>query len=123
MARTALTVVDLAPNSSIADPAGNAVDVANGHILTPPAGMAFEEFYLEINSTFAGAKNWTVKAGANPPALAAGQGDLVVSINAAVKLLGPFTSARFMQADGSLWLDAEAASTGTIKAFHLPRTA
>lgn len=121
MARTALTLTTLAPNSSVADAAGNAVDPANGHILAGP--IAHEEIYLEINSTFAGAKNFTVKAGKNPPALEAGQGDLVVAINAAIKLLGPFTSGRFIQQDGSLWVDVEAAATGTIKAFRVPRTA
>jgi hypothetical protein len=123
MARTALTVTALSPNSSVADPAGNAVDVANGHVLTPTGEQCLEEFYLEVNQTFAGAKNITIKAGANPPALSAGQGDLVVSINAAIKLIGPFTSARFAQADGSLYVDLEAGTTGTIKAIHVPRTA
>lgn len=123
MARTALTLTALAPNSSIADAAGNAVDPTNGHTLALTGEQSLEEIYLEINSTFAGAKNFTVKAGVYPPALSAGQGDLVVSINNAVRLLGPFTSARFAQADGSLYVDAEAGATGTIKAFHVPRTA
>lgn len=120
MARTAVTVTELSANSSVADPAGNAVDPTNGHIIS---GVPLEELMLEINSTFAGSKNFTVKAGVNPPADAAGQGDLVVAINAAVRLIGPFSSARFIQADGSLWLDVEAAATGTIKAIHVPRTA
>lgn len=123
MARTALTVTKLAANSSVADPAGNAVDPTNGHVLTLPEDATLEEIFLEINSTFAGSKNFTVKAGANPPALEAGQGDLIVAINAAVRLVGPFTSGRFMQAGGSLWVDVEAAATGTIKAIHLPREA
>lgn len=121
MARTLLTVTELVANSSVADPAGNAVDVANGHYV--PGSTPLEELYLEVNLTFAGAKNVTIKAGANPPALSAGQGDLVVAINNAVKLIGPFSSARFAQADGSLQVDLEAASTGTIKAIHVPRTA
>lgn len=120
MARTAVTVTELTANSSVADPAGTALDPTNGHIIS---GVPLEELMLEIDSTFAGAKNFTVKAGANPPADAAGQGDLVVSINAAVRLFGPFTSARFIQADGSLWLDAETGATGTVKAIHVPRTA
>lgn len=120
MARTAVTVTKLAENSSVADPAGNAVDPTNGHIVSD---VPLEELFLEINSTFAGAKTFTVKAGKNPPALEAGQGDLVVSINAAVRLLGPFTSGRFVQADGSLWLDVEAGATGTVKALHVPREA
>jgi hypothetical protein len=120
MARTALTVNTTTPNGSIADPAGNAVDTANGHILS---GVELEEIVLRIDSTFAGAKNFTIKAGANPPALEAGQGDLVVAINAAKKFVGPFTSGRFAQADGSLWIDVEAAATGTITAFRVKRNA
>lgn len=121
MARTALTVTELVPNGQIADPAGNAVDPANGHIINEP--INFEELYLEINSTFAGAKTFTIKAGAYPPALSSGQGDLVITLNAAIGRCGPFTSARFKQADGSMWIDVAAGATGTIKAIHVPRTA
>lgn len=123
MARTALTLTKLTANGSVADPAGNAVDVANGHVLTLPAGATLEEIMLEVNLTFAGAKNVTIKAGSNPPALEAGQGDLVVAINNAVRLIGPLTSGRFLQAGGLLFVDLEAAATGTIKAIRLPREA
>jgi hypothetical protein len=120
MARTAVTVTTLTANDDTANPAGDAVDPTNGHIIS---GVPLEELVLEINSTFAGAKTFTVKAGANPPAEMAGQGDITVSLNAVVGRVGPFTSARFAQADGSLWLDVAAAATGTVKAFHIPRTA
>lgn len=120
MARTAVTVTTLGPNANTADPAGNAVDPTNGHIIS---GVPLEELVLEIDSTFAGAKTFTVKAGANPPAEMAGQGDLAVSLNAVVGRIGPFTSARFAQSDGSLYLDVAASATGTVKAFRIPRTA
>ena len=126
MARTAIPTTELVANSNVADPAGTNVDPTNGHIIAVaagPAGAQLEELHLEINSTFAGAKTFTIKAGANPPALAAGQGDLVVSLNAAVGHVGPFSSSRFAQKDGSLWIDVQAGATGTIKAFHVPRTA
>jgi hypothetical protein len=122
MARTPVTVVEMVPNAQIADPAGTNVDPANGHIVTMPLG-GIEELYLEINSTFAGAKTFTIKAGKNPPALAAGQGDLVVTLNAQVGIVGPLTSMRFAQQDSSIWIDVAAAATGTIKAIHMPRTA
>lgn len=126
MARTPIPTTELVVNSNIADPAGTAVDPTNGHVVAVaggPAGAQLEEIYLVINSTFAGAKVFTIKAGANPPALAAGQGDLTVSLNAAVGLVGPFSSSRFAQKDGSLNIDVAAAATGTIKAIHVPRTA
>lgn len=122
MARTPVTVVEMVPNSNIADPAGTAVDPANGHVITQTIG-GLEELYIEINSTFAGVKTFTFKAGANPPALSAGQGDLVVSLNAAIGIVGPLSSARFAQKDGTLQIDVAAAATGTIKAIHMPRTA
>jgi hypothetical protein len=120
MARTAIPVSDLTPNAAFADPAGTAVDPANDHVIT---GVQPEELVLRIVSTFAGAKLFEVKAGVSPPALEAGQGDLDVSINAATRWLGPFTSGRFSQADGSIFVDVEAAATGTITAFRVPRTA
>jgi hypothetical protein len=121
MARTAIPVTELTPNASIANPAGTAVDTANGHSIVGSSPL--EELYLVIAATFAGAKNYTIKAGANPPALEAGQGDLVIAINNTTKLVGPFTSGRFAQKDGSLNVDVEAGATGTIAAIHVPRTA
>lgn len=120
MARTAITVTNLTANAVTADPAGTDVDPTNGHIVS---GVPLEELMLEIDSTFAGAKVFTVLAGASPPALSAGQGDLAVSLNASVGLVGPFESARFAQADGSLHVNVAASATGTIKAIRMPRTA
>ena len=121
MARTATTITELAANASTADPAGTNVDPTNGHIISP--SFTLEELYIEINSTFSGAKVFTIKAGANPPALSAGQGDLAISLNAAIGRVGPLSSARFAQKDGSVWIDVAASATGTIKAFHVPRNA
>lgn len=117
MARTAVTVTQLVANSEVASPAGTTVDPTNGHSIS---GAPLSELMLEINSTFAGAKTFTVKAGVGPTAA---NGDLVVSLNNATGLVGPFESDRFGQADGSLWVDVAASATGTIKAFHMPRKA
>jgi hypothetical protein len=120
MARTAATVNTLTANNNVAVPTTTAVDVANGHVIT---GVPAEQLIIIANLTFAGAKTITIKAGANPPALAAGQGDHVVSINNSTRWIGPLTSARFQQADGSVYVDYEAGSTGTITVVRLPRTA
>ncbi|MGH3029268.1 MAG: hypothetical protein ACRDNE_00600 [Gaiellaceae bacterium] len=123
MARTAVTVTKLAENNSVADPSGTNLDPTNDHEVS---GVPLEELVLEINSTFAGAKTFTIVAGDKPPALEAGQGPLVVSLNAAVGLVGPFTSGRFMNSGvnaGKLHIDVEAGATGTIKALHVPREA
>lgn len=126
MARTEATVTELTANSSTDDPAGVALNAGagNGHFVQ---NVPLEQLYLEIEVTNVAGGDITVLAGDNPPALDAGQGDLVVTFaQNDVKLLGPFTSARFVQAgadDGRLHVDVATGVTGTIKAFHLPRTA
>jgi hypothetical protein len=81
-----------------------------------------EELYLEINSTFAGAKNVHHQGGREPAGARAGQGDLVVAINAASARRAAHVGA--LRAEGRL---AERrrrrGATGTIKAIHMPRTA
>lgn len=65
----------------------------------------------------------TVKAGDNPPAIAAGLGDLVVTVPFGDTLyIGPFESGRFLQGDGSVMIEAEA-TTGTIGALLVSRKA
>ena len=61
MARTALTPTELGANAAINDPAGTAVNAGggNGHSIS---GVPLEELVLRINSTFAGAKLFEVKA-------------------------------------------------------------
>lgn len=115
MPRTALTVTDLLLDSVTVQPAGNAVDPANGHVVANPF-MGDRNFSLDIDSTFAGAKTFTIKAGG------AGQGrfygDLVVSLNAQRALVGPLSADRFAQPDGSILIDVQAAATGTIRAYR-----
>jgi len=79
-----------------------------------------------INSTLVtdGGNGVTASGGTNPgvPFEGATVGDLVVSVaeNGGISMIGPFTSDRFTQADGSLSIDFETAFTGTIWAFQLP---
>lgn len=124
MARTAVTVNTLTPNAGGAAPTTTAIDPTNGHSVAAPGPL--EELFIIIGATFAGAKNYTFKAGANPPADASGQGDLVVSCKNETKWVGPFTSARFVQSgtdSGKLFVDVAASATGTITAVVVPRTA
>jgi hypothetical protein len=88
-----------------------------------------ERLLLRVNNTAAGPKNVIVRGGDNPPALAAGQGDLTVSVtNATTRYLGPFESGRFLHRvddsgavkTGSLFVDFEAGTTGTIQVVELP---
>ncbi|MFE3197170.1 hypothetical protein [Embleya sp. NPDC059237] len=121
MARTAVAYSNLIPNSNLADPAGTATNagVGNGHTIAKAAPE------LTVLRLVAGATggNVTIKAGANPPAIAAGQGDLVIAVgNGATVWAGPFESGRFLQNDGSMLVDvATGYVAGSITAFRVPR--
>lgn len=124
MARTAVTVTSLTTNAVTASPAGTACDATNDHSIS---GVVPEELVLRVTNTAAGSQDLTVLAGDSPPALAAGQGNLVESFGAGdstpvVKYIGPLESGRFVQSDGSIHVDLASGFTGTIVAFHVPRT-
>lgn len=126
MARTALTPVVLTANTVVADPAGTALDATNDHVFT--ASYPTDEYVIRVVNTYAGTKTIQLKAGDNPPADAAGQGDLTLSLGAGdstptVKWIGPFSSARFIQNDGTVNIDVDASMTGTITIFRIPRNA
>lgn len=126
MARTALTPVSLTANTSTADPAGTALDATNDHVFT--ASNPLDEYLIRVVNTTASTKTVQVKAGDNPPADAAGQGDVTVSLTdgsgtPTVKWVGPLSSARFIQNDGTVNIDVDAAMTGTITVFSIPRNA
>lgn len=122
MARTALSYSNLVANGSLTEPAGTTLNAGsgNGHVI---AKAEPERTILRVANTTASIKTVTVKAGQYPPAWAAGQGDLTVSLaaNTGVAYIGPFESGRFVQKDGSLLVDVEAAMTGTIIAFLEPK--
>lgn len=117
MARTALPYSNLVPNNSLADPAGTAVTAGAGN------GGQIAKSYPELTvlrAVFTTAGNVVIKAGANPPAWAAGQGDLTIAVATnGVAWLGPFESGRFLQADGSLII--ETTQTVTLTALRVPR--
>lgn len=120
MARTAVPYSTLPGNAALTDPAGTALDATNDHVI---ANAETERTLLRVTNTHGSPHVFTVKAGTYPPALASGQGDLAVTVAATtgVQWIGPFESGRFLQNDGSLLLDVEAAHAGTITAFKLPK--
>lgn len=121
MARTAVPYSELVANSSLDDPAGTALNAGagNGHSI---ADALPEYTVLRVDNTSAGEVDITFLAGDNPPALAAGQGNLVVPVAASsVEWIGPIESGRFLQNDGTLLIDVETGATGTITAFKVPR--
>jgi hypothetical protein len=117
MARTAVPYSNAVINSKIADPAGTAITAGAGNG-GQIAGAFAEQTLLRVVGTTAG--NLTVKAGAYPPAIAAGQGDLVLAVPANSTIwVGPLESGRFNQADGSLVFESDQAFT--VTAFKVPR--
>lgn len=140
MARTAITYSTLPANSYLADPAGTEVDPTNDHTI---AKCKFERTLIRVTNTAETTQLVTVKAGANPPALASSLGDVTYTLDAAtvdtfwdaevdgeetevvtptVVWLGPFESGRFSQVDGSLSIDLASGHTGTITAFLIPKS-
>jgi hypothetical protein len=121
MARTAVPQSKFVGNGNLADPAGTALNVGpgNGHSI---AAAPSDRMVLKVTVGATGGAV-TVKAGANPPAIAAAQGDLVVAVaNSATQWIGPLESGRFIQADGSINVDVAAGVVpGTITAFVLPK--
>lgn len=125
MARTALTVTDLTINSAVATgvAVGVAIDATNHHVLTVTSPL--DSYVIRVTNTTGSTKAATIKAGDNPPADAAGAGDLSVSLTD-----GSTTpqmkscvleSARFIQNDGTVLIDIASGMTGYISVFRIPR--
>lgn len=121
MARTNVPITALLANGSIANPAGTTVDPTNDHVIA--AGSDVDRLWIRCTNTNGTPRSLTVKAGVNPPSMRQGAGDLVISVPATTGdlLIGPLESARFAQADGSIYVDLEASIAGIIAAFRLPK--
>lgn len=120
MARTNAPRTALVKSASTLQATGVAVDPANGHVVA--AVSVAGTTILDIDSTFAGAKTFTVKAGtpgANGWPAGSGLGDLVLSLNAQ-RVLVPLETHRFLQPDGTINIDVQAGATGTIRVYTLP---
>ena len=126
MATVALPYNNLVPNSNLTDPTGVATVAGAGNGLQVPAispnrRQSFPELtLLRVANASGGSGTVTVKAGTNPPSLAAGQGDLVTTVaNSATQWVGPFESGRFIQPDGSMIIESSVVMT--VTAFKVPR--
>lgn len=123
MARTAITPVALAADAGVAMAAAEsatAVDQANGMII---AGANPEKIMLRVTNTAGAAHGIIIRAGDSLyPAILKDLGDLnvQVALTSGVGYVGPFTSARFLQSDGSMHVDFEASFAGKIVAVLLP---
>jgi hypothetical protein len=122
VARDAITPVVGVMNGQIAEGAGTTIVVANGGNIALPAGAVgvTDRLIIRVDNTFAGAKIFTIRAGIYPPAFRASMGDLAISILSSSKAYFFIEAARFLQADGSINVDYEAAMTGTVYAILVP---
>jgi len=124
MARTAVVPRALVKNSNLIGTSGaTTIDstlVSNGVTI---ANAKPEKLLIRVTNTEGSTNTVTVKAGDNPPALRAGQGDLVVTVAATtgVQYIGPLESDKYLQADGSLEIDLETGMTGSLDALYMPR--
>jgi hypothetical protein len=131
-ARTALTPVVLVQDGNVSEGSGTSIAalVSPGATVAAPPGP--NHVFLIVNNTATAAHNVTVRAGGNGVTAAGGTavavpfegatvGDLVTSVAASgTQLIGPLTTDRFTQADGSLSIDFDAGTTGSIWVIQPP---
>lgn len=130
-ARTALTPVALVTDGGVARGAGATPDAANGNTVAFPG--PFNVLVVVTNADSA-SHTCTVRAGgsgvtasgaaaAPVPFAQATVGDLVVTVaNGTTQVIGPLTTDRFCQKDGSLSLDWSASTSMTVWVLQLPYT-
>jgi hypothetical protein len=124
MARTAITPRALVGNAGLNGATGtttiDATLVTNGATI---ANVKPERIILRVANTEGSTNVVTIRAGDNPPAGAAGQGDITVTVAATtgVQYIGPFESSRVLQGTGAMEIDFETGMTGTIEALLIPK--
>ncbi len=122
MARTAVAYTNLSANAYGADPAGTTIDstlVTNGVTI---ANADPEHTLIRVANTAGATKVVTINAGAYPPAIKSGQGNLTgtVAATTGVGTFGPFSSSKVLQSDGSMTVDFASGTTGTITVLRIP---
>lgn len=125
---SSLTITSLSRNAATSLPSAQAIDT-NGTVPIA-AGSLMDRLIIEVVNTDDAALTVLIKAGDNPPALRAGQGDLSVALAAsgggatAKRMIGPFESGRFAQDDGSINVTFTAATgspAAEVRVYRLPK--
>jgi hypothetical protein len=123
VATTQLSYTKTVPNGGVQQPAGTTLVAAPTNDMQLAGAQPEKTVLVVANSDSGNAITITVKAGDYPPAWAAGQGDLAVSIAASkTEYIGPLESGRFIQSDGSMYIQSSA-TTGTITPLLVSRSA
>lgn len=123
----ALTVNKTTANEAIAQPAAQAIDT-DGVVPCPVNGES-ERILIEIVNGDDAALTVKIKAGTTEAAGRRGLGDLSVALSATgggsdKKIIGGLESARFIQSDGSLSIEFDAATgapNASVRVYQLPR--
>ena len=76
------------------------------------------DLLIQINNTYAGAKNFTFGVGFG---IAAGKGTLVVAVAQNAVQFVVLSSDRFRNSSGLVSLTYESGTTGFVQAFYLPK--
>jgi hypothetical protein len=127
MPRTAIVPRPLVANSNLNGATGattiDATLVTNGVVIEAAEP---ERTIIRVTNTEGSTNVVTVRAGDNPPALAASLGDLATTVAATsgIQYIGPLESGRFLQGgadSGNLHIDFESGMTGTIDVLLVPR--
>jgi len=118
MARSAITLTDLSVNAAVAWATEVEISAADGASLD--VGGKTDKVMLVILNNYAGSKDVTIKAGANPPAFRADLGDLTITFAQDAQKCIVLESARFVQSDGKIYIDFAASMTGHLWAYRLP---
>lgn len=120
MARVVVPVVTLSTVGAATN-AGTTADPTEDHYVT--VDFPLEELVLRFTNTNGSNRTATIVAGDTPPALSAGQGNLVITVPATTgdMTVAGLESARFIQSDGTLQIDLEASYAGAVRAFRVPR--
>ena len=128
MARTALTASSLTQDAGTALGAGATPDATTGNSVAAPGpyhgrvliknGDSASHTCIVRGAGYGGAAGGSANssiAAAGYPFAGASQGDLSVAVAAgATTVIGPLTTDRYTQADGSLWLDWSASTSMTV---------
>jgi hypothetical protein len=144
MARTAITtgLASIGRDAGTLAPSAQAADATNGNIVPFTTGSSYGAYstVLIVANADSASHNVIIRSGGytgaaagaansgipSPAATVFAQstvGDLTVTVaNGTTKYIGPFTTDRFTQSDGSLWIDWSAATSMTIIVLQFPVT-
>lgn len=116
----AITSTALVINDKVTAPTPAVLTANDTYQNIPVTRLASRLTVLQIVVATA-ATTTTIKAGATPPAIAGGQGDLVFTSLATGTYFVVLESGRFLQADGNIQIKAATAANVSVAVLQTPR--